>query len=1357
MPAREATSDGLSPTQRVKQPLASGGPTRIRSEVIKPRSSADSSPLSFAQQRLWVLHQIEPESPAYNVPKALRLTGELDVDALQRSLNAVIRRHEVLRTRFEYDLVGGHSTQVVADDETRLDLPVLDISHLKETDRYYEVLRLAHEQLAKPFDLSQPPLVRAQLVRCADQDHILLLAIHHIVFDGWSIHVFLGDLAAFYTSAISNTVATLQPLAIQYADFACWQRQWLTGKALEDQLSYWKERLGGSLPMLEFPTDHPRPAVQTFNGGRQTKIFPPELLVRLKSFNNKHSVTLFMTLLAAFKVLLYRYTGQEDVIVGTPIAGRNLVEVENLIGFFVNTLVMRTDLSGDPSFSELLLRVRGRALEAYDHQDLPFEKLVEEIQPERSLSHSPFFQVMFQLRNLPGQFLRVPGLTIEEFDFDSRIAKFDISLSTAEVTEGLKAELVYNADLFEADTIIQVLENYQNLLEGIVADPERRISLQPLLSEAELHRQLVSWNNVSTDYPRNSTIQQLFEEQAEQTPQSVAVAFEDQTLTYAQLNAKANQLAHYLRAQGVAAETLVGISIARSLEMIVALLGILKAGGAYLPLDGSYPRARLASMVNDAQPPLLLSSETHVEKFADYSGQLVILNQELCEKESQENLRINVSQDNLAYVMYTSASTGKPKGVCINHRGVVRLVRNTNYADLSRDQVFLQLSAISFDVSTFEIWGSLLNGARLALMRPGLPSLAEIGNAIRGHRVSTLWLTAGLFQLMVDEQLNDLAELRQLLAGGDVLSVAHVKRFLREAPSSKLINGYGPTENTTFTCCYTATDAAQFESNVPIGRPISNTQVYILDKNLQPVPVGVSGQLYTGGDGLARCYLNNPELTAEKFIPNPFSKNSKDRLYNTGDIARHRKDGTIEFVGRVDNQLKVRGFRVESGEIESVLLEHPDVKEALVVGPLDEIGGRQLVAYVVSRSFDEGIPILRSFLKNKLPDYMIPAAIIRLDSFPLTPNGKINREALPAASFTKTASFFAPPRNQTEERLLSIWQKILGNPQIGIHDNFFELGGHSLQAIQLISRLRDSFQVELPFRVLFDAPTVAELAQCLPALLGRLEVTPQKPLPFFVPVQPSGWRQPLFILPGEGGEAELLGFSKLASSIGLDQPTYGLVPPTTKENGTQLDVRTMAGECVRELRAFQPEGPYFIVGYCIGGIVAFEIARQLESITQVGALILIDTLYPAGVPHHLRRADRHLLPHFRERMKMHIKAMSKQTANQQLGYLLGRIKTMNRMIHDRYDEKNLGRPTGHAGNQRYLKALAHYRAETYRGKMVLMTTQDLYRKNPTMGWSEFAAGGLEIHQIAGDHNTCMKEHAETTAKLLRSCLGIGGS
>jgi amino acid adenylation domain-containing protein len=1082
--AHELISDGLVPDLQGSQPAVLGKTGRLRSGVISPRPSTGRTPLSFAQQRLWVLHQLEPESPAYNVPRAVRLSGQLDTDVLRQSLNAVIGRHEVLRTRFECEEGDGQATQVITAEVT-LDLPVLDLSHLEGIDRENEILRLAHKQLWQPFDLAQPPLMRAALLRFADEDHILLLTIHHIVFDGWSIHVFLRELGTLYASFALKRVAKLEPLAIQYADFACWQRQWLQGNVLEDQVSYWKEKLGGPLPMLELPTDHPRTAVQTFNGARQTKLMPQALLATLKSLSNKHGVTLFMTLLAAFKVLLYRYTGQEDVIVGTPIAGRNLLEIENLIGFFVNTLVMRTDLRGDPRFTELLRRVRRSALEAYDHQDLPFEKVVEEIQPERSLSHSPFFQVMFQLRNLPNQHVRLPGLAIEEFDLDSGIANFDISLSIIEVAEGLKAQLVFKADLFDPDTIVRMLEHYQNLLEGIVADPERRISLQPLLSEAELHKQSVTWNNVTTDYPRNSCIHQLFEEHAEQTPHAVALAFEDQILTYAQLNAKANQLAHYLRTKGVAAETLVGISIERSPEMIVALLGILKAGGTYLPLDASYPRERLAFMLNDALPAFLLTREANLENFRDYKGKTVFLDQGLWEHETHENPRANVSAESLAYVMYTSASTGKPKGVCVTHRGVIRLVRNTNYADLSRDHVFLQLAPLSFDLSTFEVWGSLLNGARLALMPPGLSSLAEIGRAVRRYRVSTLWLTAGLFQLMVDEQLGDLTEVRQLLAGGDVASVGHAKKFLRQATLSKLINGYGPTENTTFTSCHTLTDPAQFESNVPIGRPISNTQVYILDKHLQLVPPGVAAELYAGGDGLARCYLNNPQLTAEKFIPNPFSKNPSDRLYRTGDIARYVRDGTIEFLGRLDGQLKVRGFRVESGEIESVLLEHPDVKEALVTS-YDGSGGKQLVAYVVLRNKDaEAIQTLRSSLKNRLPDYMRPSAIIRIPSFPLTPNGKINREALPAPSFIDLAYCFVPPRTPIEESLVNIWREVLHLAKVGIHDNFFDLGGHSLLVMQVASRIHDIFQIELPLRDLFESPTVAELAIIIILRLGQ--------------------------------------------------------------------------------------------------------------------------------------------------------------------------------------------------------------------------------------------------------------------------------
>jgi len=785
--------------------------------------------------------------------------------------------------------------------------------------------------------------------------------------------------------------------------------------------------------------------------------------------------------LAAFQSLLHRYTGQNDIVVGSPIANRNRAEIEGLIGFFVNTLVMRTDTSGDPVFRELLKQVRRSTLDAYAHQDVPFEKLVEELQPERDLSRNPLFQVIFALQNAPHSTPKLYGLTLSRMDRGTTMARFDLEVHLREEAERLRGSFVYNTDLFDAATIERMAGHYQMILEGIVADPDQRLSELPLLTDAERHQLLVEWNDTSTDYPRDKCIHELFEEQAERTPDAIAVVFEEQQLTYRELNSRANQLAHYLKKRGVVPEALVGICVERSLEMVIGVLGILKAGGAYVPLDPSYPKERLAFMIEDTKAPVILSQQHLVNVLPEHTAIVICLDSDLktITKESKENPVNGTAAGNLAYVIYTSGSTGRPKGVCVPHRGVVRLVKETNYARLTSEEVFLQLASISFDASTFEIWGSLLNCAKLVIMPPGTPSLEELGQVVQKHQITTLWLTAGLFHLMVDEKPEAFTHVRQLLAGGDVLSVSHVRGFLSKNRNCTLINGYGPTENTTFTCCHTIELTGQIEKSVPIGRPVSNTRVYVLDGCLQPVPVGVPGELHIGGDGLARGYLNRPELTAEKFIPDPFSREPEARLYKTGDLARYLPDGTIEFLGRIDNQVKVRGYRIEPGEIEAVLVQHPFVREAIVIAREDQPGDKRLVAYVVlSEKSTVAANDLRNFMKEKLPEYMVPAAFVVLDALPLTPNGKVDRKALPAPDTERLypEDSFIAPRTPIEEMLAGIWCDVLGLKKVGIHDNFFELGGHSLLATQVMSRLRKAFQVEIPLRSLFEMPTIEGLA-----------------------------------------------------------------------------------------------------------------------------------------------------------------------------------------------------------------------------------------------------------------------------------------
>jgi len=1109
--------DKLSPAKRALLEKWRRGELKENTEaqVIQRCPERDSLPLSFAQQRLWFLDQLEGGSATYNVPAAMRLSGSLQVVALEQAIGEIVQRHEVLRTSFP--MVNQSPVQAIAPCLS-VTLPIVDLQ-LPELEQSALVQRLAHEEATRPFDLSHGPLLRVTLLRLEEKTHVLLVTMHHIVSDGWSIGIFIRELSALYQAFSTIAPSPLPELPIQYADFAHWQRQWLSGEVLETQLNYWKQQLAGAPPILELPTDRSRPLVQTSRGSAEPFKLNPHLTRRLLTLSQQSGTTLFMTLLAAFVTLLSRYSSQEDIVVGSPIANRHRREIEPLIGFFVNTLVLRTDVKGNPSFSELLTRVRQVALDAYAHQDLPFEQLVETLQPERSLSHNPLFQVMFVLQNASMGKLELPGLTLTPLEMSSVTAKFDLTLAMSETEQGLQGVWEYNTDLFEAATIRRMVGHFQTLLQGIVSNPQQHIQELPLLTDADRHQLLVKWNDTQVEYPQNKCIHQLFEEQVERTPEAVAVVFEDQQLTYRELNYRANQLAHYLQALGVKPEVLVGISVERSLEMVIGLLGILKAGGVYVPLDPAYPKESLAFMLSDAQVPVLVTQNQLVESLPEQDGHIVCLDTDWeanaygtatpIAQHSQDNPTSCVIADNLAYVMYTSGSTGNPKGVSIIHRGVVRLVKGSNYVNLSAEEVLLQLAPISFDAATFEIWGSLLNGGRLVVMPAHTPSLQELGQALRQYHITTVWLSAGLFHLMVDEQLDDLKQVRQLLAGGDILSVPHVHKVVEQLPHLRLVNGYGPTENTTFTCCYSIcpkdrseaiAQPREVEICVPIGRPITNTQVYLLDQYLQPVPIGVVGELHIAGVGLARSYFRRPELTASRFIPNPFSAQEGSRLYKTGDLARYLPDGNIEFLGRSDNQVKIRGFRIELAEIEAVLSQHPNVLQSVVIAREEIPADKRLVAYLVPQEAAPTASELRQFLKQKLPEYMVPSAIVMLDALPLTPNGKVDRRALPAPEMVRPelSPTFVAPKTPIQEILALFWAKVLGIEQVGIHDNFFELGGHSLLATQLISQVREAFWVELPLRCLFESPTVAEFSEAIEAarLAGEgVQAPPIKRLP----------------------------------------------------------------------------------------------------------------------------------------------------------------------------------------------------------------------------------------------------------------------
>jgi amino acid adenylation domain-containing protein len=1057
---------------------------RDGAEVLSiQRASRDGQLLpSFAQQSLWFINQLEPRNPAYNLFSATELRGPLNVMALEQSFNEIIRRHEALRTVFQS--VNGQPFQVILPALT-INIPVVDLRDIASaTEREPEIRRLSVMEAQRPFDLDRGPLLRVTLLRSTEETYVLLLVVHHIIFDGLSRGVLYQELAVIYAAFSSGQSPSLPPLPIQYVDFAQWQRQALQDRVLEEQLTYWTKRLE-NLSILKLPTDRPRPAVQTFRGARQSFTLSEDLFGGLKRLGRREGVTLFMTLFAAYLTLMHRYTGQNDIGIGSPISGRNRSELEGLIGFFLNMLVLRTDLSGNPTFRELLSRAREVCLEAYANQDVPFEKLVQELRPQRSLSHNPLFQATFALQNTPTCPLKLAGVTAEDLDLGSGIASFDLHLFMIEDETILNGWLVYNTDLFDASSIARMVGHFQMILEGIVTNPDQRISDLPLLAEAEKHQLLVEWNDTDVEGPQKC-IHQWFEARVERKPDAVALVCDDQRLTYEELNRRANQVAHYLRKNGVGAEVLVAIYVERSIEMIVGLLGILKAGGAYVPLDPCYPSRRLEFMVADAQPAIVLTqrqliqdarwktegSEGRASVF-DPRLRLIFLDEERreIEGESGSNPESDVNANHLAYVVYTSGSTGTPKGVSIEHGGLCNLANEqARRFDISPADRVLQFASLSFDASIFEIASALTAGATLYLTAAETPLAGPaLTDFLRLHEITVATLPPSVLATL---SADELPALRLLCVAGEVCSAKLVEQW---ASGRRFFNLYGPTEATVWA---TTADCSDIPQRVSIGRPIANARVYLLDAFQNPVPIGVVGEIHIGGDGVARGYLNRPELTAERFIYHSFDGEQVQRLYRTGDLARYLPDGNIEFLGRTDNQVKIRGYRIELGEIEAVLAQHPRVRESIVIASEDSGGDKRLVAYIVPRESAPTTNELRAHLKVKLPDYVVPSLLVFLDTLPLTRNGKVDHSALPSPDRDSAdlERLYIAPRNASEQAIANIWVEILGVKRIGVHDNFFDLGGHSLKATQVVSRLLKAFQREIPLRHLFEFPTIAKLA-----------------------------------------------------------------------------------------------------------------------------------------------------------------------------------------------------------------------------------------------------------------------------------------
>ncbi|MBA4136614.1 MAG: non-ribosomal peptide synthetase [Opitutus sp.] len=1328
------------------------------------RRALTRAPASFAQRRLWFVCQYDPVSPLYNLPLALRLKGKLVLRALQLAFDALVERHEALRTRFISE--EGEPVQII-DAPTPVALRIVDLRPHAPAHREEKLRDVVSTHAHEPFDLTRDRLFRVVVARVADDDHLLLVVAHHIVVDGWSWQVLTKELALHYKSFITEWATGLPELPIQYTDFSVWQQESLTGPPVEKLLAYWRKQLAGAPEFIELPTDRPRPAVQTFRGGTVVLNLSSTLTEGLRQVGQREGATLFMTLHAVFQVLLGRYSRQQDFIVGAPIAGRTRVQLENLIGFFVNMLPMRANLSDNPTFRELLRRVRSTALEAYAHEEVPFERIVEELRPERQAGRQPLVQVAFVLQNFVGRDARFPGVTASPVEVWTETAKLDLTLMVSETPQGLVATLEYNADLYERATAARLLGHWKVLLESVVADPTQRIAALPLLTPPERRQLLVDWNNTARSFPREETIHRIVQMQAERSPGQVAVEGPTGRLTYSELDGLANQLAHRLQRLGVTADAPVAVCLERSPEMIVAWLAVLKAGGAYVPIDPGYPAERRDFMLADTEATVLVTSAKLRELFDGPAAEskprvtLLCVDTDWAEIAGEDTSApgSGVTAQHLAYICYTSGSTGQPKGVCVPHRAVLRLLLGADYFRLESGDVVAQMSNAAFDAATFEVWGALFHGAKLVIIPTNvLLSPREFAATMERERIGTLFVTTGAFNTLSREKPDVFRAAKTVLTGGEAASPACCAEVLRHGPPGRLLNAYGPTECTTFATCQTVQEVPSDATSIPIGRPISNTTAYVLDERRQLVPVGVPGELYLGGDGVARGYHRRPELTAEKFVSDPFAQRPAARLYRTGDVVRWLPDGTLEFLGRVDNQVKLRGYRIELGEVEAALLRHEGVREAAaVIHKRDD--DAQLVAHVVLKS---GVTLageqLREYLQRSLPAFMVPAAVRVHATLPLTRSGKVDRAALPAdvVPAPVRAKADGEPRSRLERELLALFQSVLRNPGIGVHDGFFEFGGHSLLAVRLVAQIERTLARTVPVTAIFQAQTVAKLAVWLDVAKRG------DPGDSFLTLQSHGERPPLFLVHGVGG-GMIWGYANLARRLGLDQPVYVLRSRGLEGTEEPDTIAGLAASYVAALREFQPEGPYHLGGYCFGGNVAYEMAVQLrQQGQQVSLLALMNSsppnssydrvqLTPAGLFRfvaNLRHVAAQIFAWDAERRQQFFKWKLRtwqRRARQLFGRMTGGSGVDVESMVDISQYSELERRVWSA----HVNALMAHQHSRYDGPVTLFRSRGhcaISSCDHHFGWNEYAPGSVRAVIVPGAHESILEEpHVETLA------------
>jgi amino acid adenylation domain-containing protein len=1329
--------------QMIEEMKAEGGAGKAPPIVKVSRET--EIPLSYAQQRLWFLDQLQPGSAAYNVPVGLRLDGVLQMEVLERAFTELVRRHEALRTTFQ--VKDGEAVQVIAPAEAFV-LALTDLSLLAAEEREAEAQRLAQAEAITPFDLGRGPLLRVKMVRMAEQQHVLLLTMHHIVTDAWSIGIMIREIAQLYEVYLKHGESGWPELKVQYADYAVWQRQWLQGEVLDQQMSYWEEQLADLPQVHSLPLDRSRPAVETFHGAEHTVEIEPATVEALKKLSVKSQTTLFMTLHGVFALLLSRYANSTDIVMGTPVANRLQSELESMVGFFVNTLVLRTECSPGRTFREYLAHVREVNLEAHAHQDVPFEHVVARLQPQRSTSFAPLFQIMFSINQKQAE-AQLPGLSTSPLRGEDVLVKFDLMLDAFEQDGGLRLSFAYASDLFEASTIERMGEHMKNLLQAAAANPDGKVEELPMLSEAEQHHLIYELNQTTSDYRLDTCVHKLFEAQVERNPGATAVTFEGQRLSYEELNRQANQLAHYLVQLGVGPEARVGICMERSLEMVIGLLGILKAGGAYVPLDPTYPTDRLSYMLQDAQTEILLIQSKFRGRLLDYAGRCIELDGDwhVVARESGSAASSRDFAATLAYVIYTSGSTGKPKGVAVEHRQVCnQLFWAGDALSLGAADRVLQKASFSFDASILEIFLPLACGAQIVMAKPGgemdVDYLVQL--AIENEVTYVDLVPALLEQLVEHPAIQQWTSLRVLSSGADVLKPELVKSFYRRLPGV-LWNTYGPTEATVQS---TFTECGEHERTVAIGKPIANTQIYVLDDSLEPVPAGVAGELYIGGAGVTRGYLNQPVLTADRFLPDRFSATPGARLYRTGDLARWRADGNVEYLGRADFQVKIRGFRIELGEIETALEQHGGIEQAVVVAREDQPGEKRLIAYIVGKAQAGDLTEneLRNYLKHRLPEYLVPAAFMRLERLPLTRNGKLDRKGLPlpAAGLLGSGSPFVAPRNLLEKQLADMWEDLLQKHPVSMTDNFFDLGGHSILAVRLAARIEKQLGRHLPVTALFSNGTVETLAQFLQK---NASDEPWSPL---VPIQTAGNNPPLFFVHAVGGQ--VLSYMDLGRHLGQNQPFYGLQSrPAVKGLIKHASLEEMAAEYVKAIRAFQPVGPYRLGGWSMGGVIAFEMARQMEQQGQeVALLALVDSYAPSPTLSEATYTDDlagfalHLGFSY-ERIMAAESAILKLLPSEHLAYVFSEAKASGMLPADTTLEDLSVMWDVFSDNS---QLLSRYRGGRYQGKATLFRAEQslgpglgengFIPEDPERGWGIWASGGVEVIAAPGNHFTMIQ-------------------